>query len=435
MNKSISKRKQPIKTSFFYGWIIVVIGAIGIFFSGPGQTYSVSIFINHYVDNLGWSRAMVSSYYSIATLIAGFALPIVGQAIDKKGHRKLISSISVALGLACLWMSFVKTPIMLAFGFIFLRLLGQGSMSLLPETLIPLWFVDRRAQAISFMSLGKVFSSALLPPLNSWLIVNLGVNFTWRFWTILLVFFMAPLAWFLVVDKPEDISSKTDGKIALKRRMSDLKYQTETHASEASWTVKEAIKTKTFWVMLFCVMITPMIETGITFHMVSIIEEKGFSSIFAALLLSIIAIVQLPLTFLAGYVLDRVKVHHVKAVSFALYFLSIIMLLQSQSKFMLIIHAIIKGAFLAFDMVSTGVLWPNYFGIKHLGSIRSITMTAIVIGSSLGPLPFGFAYDFFGGYREILLIMMIFPAIASLSCLFSPIPKKPEKLEKVDKSE
>ncbi|SCY79727.1 hypothetical protein SAMN03080606_02530 [Alkaliphilus peptidifermentans DSM 18978] len=82
---------------------------------------------------------------------------------------------------------------------------------------------------------------------------------------------------------------------------------------------------------------------------------------------------------------------------------------------------------MAFDSVSTGVLWPNYFGRKNLGSIRGITMTAMVIGSSLGPLPFGYAYDVFGGYKEILLFMMIFPILGSLSSFVSPAPKDPIK--------
>jgi hypothetical protein len=43
-----------------------------------------------------------------------------------------------------------------------------------------------------------------------------------------------------------------------------------------------------------------------------------------------------------------------------------------------------------------GVVWANYFGRRYLGSIGSITMAASVIGSALGPIPFGWAYETFG---------------------------------------
>lgn len=51
-------------------------------------------------------------------------------------------------------------------------------------------------------------------------------------------------------------------------------------------------------------------------------------------------------------------------------------------------------------------------------------MTAVVIGSAFGPLPFGAAYDFFGGYQQILYIMMIFPFLGAITAMVSPIPKK-----------
>lgn len=429
MKNKITKEFKYIKTSFFYGWVIVIIGAMGIFFSGPGQTYSISIFINYYVDNLGWSRTLVSSYYSLATLIAGFALPTVGRAIDIKGHRKIITLISIMLGLVCLWMSFVTRPSMLIVGFVFLRLFGQGSMTLIPSTLIPLWFVNSRGKALSFMALGGVAGSALLPPINNWLISNMGVGFTWRVWMVLLIFVMAPFGWVFVRNRPEDIGCLPDGIVESNYPIEGFKHIIKIDFSEYSWTVKDALKTRSFWLMLFCITIPSMINTGITFHMVSIIDKKGFTSIFAAFILSLTAIVQLPLTFIAGHLLDKAKVHYVKSINFCVLLIAIILLLYGDSKKSLLIYGVLQGTFVAFDSVSTGVLWPNYYGIKNLGSIRSITMTAMVIASALGPLPFGYAYDYFGGYKEILLIMMIFPILGSLAAFFSPAPKEPNNLD------
>jgi MFS family permease len=78
---------------------------------------------------------------------------------------------------------------------------------------------------------------------------------------------------------------------------------------------------------------------------------------------------------------------------------------------------------MAFDGVSTGVLWPNYFGRKNLGSIRGFAMTTMVLGSALGPLPFGIAYDYFGGYNEIMIGILILPLLAIFASFFSPPPK------------
>lgn len=52
-----SATKLPFQSPFFYGWIIVGLSALTFFFSGPGQTYSVSVFIDSYIAEFSWSRS------------------------------------------------------------------------------------------------------------------------------------------------------------------------------------------------------------------------------------------------------------------------------------------------------------------------------------------------------------------------------------------
>ena len=416
------KKITNYKESIFYGWIIIAIAALILYFSGPGQTFSISIFINSYIKDHGWSRSLVSSLYSVATLTAGFILPVVGRKIDKNGHRKMIVLISSALGITCLWMSFVINPVMLFFGFIFLRLLGQGSMTLIPSTLVSQWFIKRRGFALSIMTLGGVLGSATFPILNNWLMKNTGIQFAWRVWALLLICLMAPLGWVLIRNKPEDIGLKPDGKVEVKNKEIDMHPSKRVLAGE-DWTVKEAMKTRAFWLMLFCMTIPSMINTGLTFHMVSIIEEKGFSAAFAAAMISIIAIIQLPLNFIAGFIVDRTKVHILKALNYLVLVAAMMIILYGKSSAILMTYGVFSAVFHAFDSVSTEVLWPNYYGRKYLGSIRSIATTAMVIGSSLGPMPFGYAYDIFGEYKQIILVMAVVPLLGSIAAFISPAPK------------
>ena len=420
MNEGLISESKPIKTPFYYGWIVLFIAALSYFFSGPGQTFSVSIFIDHYIAKFGWSRSLISSMYSIATLISGLILTGVGKYIDKLGHRKMIGIISIIFGLACFWMSIVFNPLMIFIGFFLLRLMGQGSMTLIPQTLIPHWFKQKRGLALSIMGIGVVLSSSLLPPVNNWLIKSYSLGFTWRFWGILLIFFMAPVGWFFVRNRPENIGLKPDG---IKEDDTNDSFSSRVHISNAPWTLKQAMTTRAFWFMIYCSVVPALVNTGLVFHMVSIITEKGFSSGFAAYILSITAMVRFPITFLAGYILDRAKVHVVRGLNFILLTGAIILLFQANSKITLIIYALIHGIYMAFSSVSNGVLWPNYFGRKNLGSIRGFAATAMVIGSSLGPLPFGMAYDIFGGYREVMLAILILPTLAIVASLLSPPPK------------
>lgn len=422
--EEVIQEARPIKTPFYYGWIVLIIAALSYFFSGPGQTYSISVFIDHYIDKFSWSRSLISSFYSIATLVSGLILTAVGRNIDKYGQRKMVSIVSIVFGLACIWMSFIFNQVMLFVGFLLLRLFGQGSMILIPQTLIPHWFKQKRGLALSIMGVGGVIGSSLLPPLNNWLINTSGLNFTWRFWGVLLIFFMAPVGWFFIRNRPENIGLKPDG---ITENDFSSRVTMRVYISEEPWTLKQAMRTRAFWLMIYCAVVPALVNTGLTFHMVSIINQKGFTSGFAAYILSISALVRFPLTFLAGYMLDKIRVYIVKGINFFLLAGAVLLLLQADSKITLIIYALVHGVFMAFDGVSTGVLWPNYFGRKCLGSISGFAMTAMVIGSSLGPLPFGLAYDIFGGYKEIMFAVLILPALAIIASLISPPPKYNKK--------
>lgn len=54
-----------------------------------------------------------------------------------------------------------------------------------------------------------------------------------------------------------------------------------------------------------------------------------------------------------------------------------------------------------------------------------------ISGNSGGPLPFGAAFDFFGGYAQVILVMMLFPALGSIVALLAPKPQKKQLLSKI----
>ena len=407
----------PFQPPFFYGWIIVVVGALSVFFSGPGQTYSVSVFLDSYIAEYGWSRSFVSSMYSIGTLGAGFALLIVGRQVDRRGHRFMMPVIAGLLALALVWMSVVISPWMLVFGFFLIRLLGQGSMTLLGSTLVPQWFERKRARAMSLMSVGGVLGAALLPPFNTWMIQNFGWRFGWRFWAVALVVVMVPAAIYLVRNRPESVGSVPDGV----PKAGD--HSADTYIAARSWTLNQAKRTRSFWLFLFCMFVPSMVNTGITFHIVSILGEKGISPTQSAFVLGLMAMVALPTTFFAGWVLDRFPVHKVVAIASFLQVLTMIWLLYIQAYGMAVAFGVVRGFIQGFESMNVNVFWPNYFGRKHLGSIRGFAMIFMVVGSAFGPLPFGVAFDLFGSYSQILWFMMLFPA-ASIWAASQAVPPK-----------
>jgi MFS family permease len=125
---STPRQSRLIKVSpIFYGWVVLMIGIIGQVMTSPGQTYAVSIYIEHFIADLGISRSLVSTLYTAGTLVASLALPMVGQQLDRIGSRRMFGIITLLFGAACVYMGFVQNAFMLFIGFVLLRMLGQGS--------------------------------------------------------------------------------------------------------------------------------------------------------------------------------------------------------------------------------------------------------------------------------------------------------------------
>lgn len=102
----------------FYGWIVMVAGSLGLVMTSPGQTYTVSIFIEYFIRDLSISRSAVSTLYSLGTLAGSLTLPLWGRQIDRHGSRKMVVIIAFLFGLACIYMGFVQNILMLGVGFI-----------------------------------------------------------------------------------------------------------------------------------------------------------------------------------------------------------------------------------------------------------------------------------------------------------------------------
>lgn len=408
---------------FNYGWMIVFVAALSYFFSAPGQTFFISGFIDIYVKDLNWDRTMVSSLYSIATLLSGLLIFSVGQVADRIGTKITMIAVGILLGLVCIWNSFNFSLVTLFIGFAFSRFLGQGSMTLLPSLVLPKWFIKKRAMSFSIMSIGGVIASTVIPIINASLFKMISWREVWRIWGILVWIIFVPITYFYLFNRPEDIGLLPDNEKKDHEHCRIMKFSDK----EEYFTPKEAMKTFAFWGMLYCQIILPLITTGLTFHLISIMESKNMTSGNAAMILSLLSMVSFPVTLISGKFMDGAKQYHVAAVISLIELAALLLLFFSNSLPMAIAFAVLHGTATGLQSVNNGVVWSNYFGTLYLGSIRGISMVGNVISSSIGPLPFSILFTKFGNYNAVLLLMMVLPVLGFLIALFSKKPTAPKR--------
>jgi sugar phosphate permease len=281
--------------------------------------------------------------------------------------------------------------------------------------------MSKKGRALSLVTLGGVFSSALLPPFNTWLIQSYGWQFGWWVWAILLLLVMTPLAIIFIRNTPEEFGLLPDNRNKL--------YEIDIASkNEPTWTLQEAISTRSFWLIIFCAMVPAAISTGLVFHQVSVMSHVGLSPESAALVLSMMAIVRIPVVLMVGPIADKVESRYLLALTMGLLLVSLIVLLFADSFLLASLYGLILGVRMGVQGVVLGVIWPDYYGRRNISSIRGVSKMADTVGTSLGPFFFGLAYDIFGNYLRILQISLVFPVLGVISALLATPPIKNENI-------
>ena len=420
-----SKTRPPVlryRPPFFYGWIVLFTAAWSAFFTGPGQTYSYAIFIDSFISEFAWSRTFVSLLYTMATLISGFLMSVIGRMVDRFGARRMCIGASLLLAFACLWCSFVLNPMMLFVGFFLGRFAGQGTLSLSADTLAPRWFIKRRALAIMLTGVGYALSNAVYPLLNNYLVNTFGWRNAFRGLAVSLCIVYIPVAFLFMVSSPEDMGLNPDGRTG-----KDNNLAGSSDGEEYSFTQGQAVRTWVFWGLSYCIFQLSLVNTGLTFHFISIMAERGYSNTFAAQVLSIKPLVGFAATVLVGLFLDRLRrPQFVLTAALVTQCSASVMLVFLSGTAMAYIFAVFSGVSEAVIILSVTVLRPFLFGRKYIGSVSGIMWVIIIVGSALGPLPIGAVYDILNGYREIVMMSAVLPVVGIVLSVFIRKPAIPK---------
>ena len=405
---------RTLGSRFFYGWAVLGVAALAIFASGPGQSHTFSIFDAPIGAELGISATAIASAYGGATLAAALALPLMGRLLDQIGPRRMLLMVGAAFGLACTAFSQVGGMAALAIGFAVLRFLGQGSLMLGGTNLVAHWFSRKRGFALSLMALGFSASMAVHPPLAQWLIEAVGWRSAWMWLGLITAVLLLPAVLLLAHDRPEELGLRPDGE--------RLPEGAAANGAIEGLTLHEALRTPAFYIVAAGSFSLSMLMTALHFFQASIFAAHGLGIEIAARAFPLSALVMVAAMPLIGRMLDRFPTHLVFAAGLVVMAATLITAALVRDLPSAIAYAVMFGVNNAVSMTFFGFLWPRFFGRRHLGSIQGTGQMIGVVGASLGPLPFGMAYDLFGSFNPALLGAAMLPLACAVLGLFLRAP-------------
>ena len=418
---------NPSKSPIFYGYVVLLIGTIGIWASIPGQTIGVSVFTDPVKDALGLSRNQFSNAYMIGTIVSSLIIGRAGIWFDRYGARYVAFFAAIVLALAVLFCSwsvqisnFFKqllnqdtwmVPfVIMTLLFFMLRFAGQGVLTMASRNMIMIWFDKNRGKVNAFSSVALSFGFSSSPLWINVLIESNGWQGAWQILAVgLLIFAFFVLQ--LYKNRPEEHGLVPDGVKTSK--VQDADPVTET----LQYTLPQAKATRAFWMYGLILAFNSFFITGLAFHVVSIFGSEGFSKDDAISIFlpgSVVAVtVSTVFNFLSDYL-------HLKLYLYLMIFGGLL-----ASVGLLFLPSVIGIPFLVggfglmggFFAVLNAIVWPRFFGRTHLGAITGKIMSFLILASALAPPLFSLCFSTFDSYRPLGylgLAFLVFLGIASI---------------------
>lgn len=356
-------------------------GMLHFFFSGPGQSFFLSLYTVYFLAATGVDQIGYTSLYMVATLTSSFVLPFLGKLLD----RILLRRFSVILGIVfagfCVFTSLVVHPAMLVFALVGLRLCGQGLMPLTGSTAITRYFDAERGQALALVNFGISFAEIAFPLLLVRLIEETSWQFSWLAVAAIIVVVFIPAVIRLV---PKDSPFQRNQEL-IANPESDRKPQSK------SLSRGEVLRQPAFYLLVLVYLFVPFYFTGIVINLDLIGDINGWEDKQLALALSLAGGARLVMNLLGGPLVDRFTATRTFSFLLLPVLISMIGIIFRTEVVWLYVFFMGLGISASLSSLTSSAMWAEIYGTGHFAAIRSIVTTCMQVSTAVAPLIVGWA--------------------------------------------
>lgn len=430
---------HPKKWPFFYGWVIIFSGTLGITMSIPGQTMGVSTFTDSLIDVLGMTRNQLSFAYMCGTLLSASMLTWVGRKYDQYGARPVAMLSAIGLGIVLIYLSQVdviqkllhanQNSVVINFsimflGFFALRFSGQGALTMVSRNMMMKWFEARRGFAMGFSSVATSLSFSSAPVFFELLINKYNWDGAWVALAIITGVLFPLFVLIFFRDDPLKSGLEPDGGAIVKKNNKVNRFPVVR-----DFTLGEAQKTIGFWVFSLMLAMQALYWTGFTFNIVSLFESAGYERQIAVSIFLPSSVIAVLVTLSVSSLSDYIKLKYLLYIMGLSSFLALIGMIYL-GKWDVMFYVLITGNGIMMGLYSVilSVTWPRFFGKTNLGAISGRAITFVVVGSAIGPLLFSFSLEVFGSYSAAGWVCLTLFAVLTIGSRWANNPQ--EKLQR-----
>ena len=378
----MSSIRPPSPTS--HAWLLLG-GAFLTFSISASLMHAYTVFLLAFIEEFGWTRAQSSIAYSVSQAMSGVSSPLVGWLVDKLGSRRMVLMGGTLLTLGLLASAYATSLWQVVFLYGFIMTLGSNSLGMVVFVpMISRHFVRSRGLAVSILQSANGFGRAFSAPVAQIMISGLGWRTAYLWEAGFMAVLVIPLA--AIFRRTEVAGGRGGSGGAILRH----------------WTLREAIRTRAFWLLFTVYLLTGVGSFLVSLHQLAFAVGIGFDRQYAAGVLGMGAFFSLPGIILTGTMSDYVGREVSAMFTYGVSILGVV--------FALFIHSPDQHLLLWLHACFFGLTWgargpaitakaADLFPGPQLGSILGVISVGTGLGAALGSWSAGWIFDFSGSYK------------------------------------
>jgi sugar phosphate permease len=373
--------------------------------------YGLPFFYDFMVRDLAFfegSRGMVTSGNAFGKILVGplFGF-LAGWIIDRFGPRRLMLTGILMGGFAVIGLSQMTALWMFYFFYLF-NALGYVCGGPLPnQVLLSRWFDKSRGKAMGFAYIGIGVGGMIVPQLARWLEGRLGWHTALMTLGVLMMLIALPMAWF-VKEAPEGYADRK---------------------AEPPTPISHILKQPAFYLLAIGSMCSIGAVGGTNQHLKLFMGlDLKYSQATAANVISLVLASSIIGRLLMGWLADRFPKKYVMLLIYTLVSLAIPLLYFVSAPGVIYIFAIVFGIAFGGDYMIIPLMAAELFGLKVMGRVMGIILTADGLAEALAPMLVGYLYDQSKNYVNGFAALIGLAVIGAIAIAMLPrkISSQPE---------
>ena len=366
-----------------------------------GQTFFISLFLLHFEDAFRVGKSEFGLVYAVATLLSALMLPSFGARIDGADLRRYTAATLAGLALSAVLVALSVNVWMLAAGLLGLRLLGQGILGHISQTVMAREFGFNRGKALGVAGIGYPLGEALLPVACAVLLRFVHWRGSWLLAGLITAFVLLPAA-LRLLPKPSarDASERQDAAGA-----------GEEPSRLDLW------RDRRFYFVLPSVLVLPFVLTGLFLYQTVLAQSKGWAVEWIAAAFSVFALVRALTSLAIGPIIDRFSASRLLPLYLMPLSAGLGVVIVGSSPLTAFAYTVLAGVTAGGSGSIASAVWAELYGAENVGRARSLAASFAAFATAASPALMGWLFQFGVRIEQMMAgaaLMIIIAGVASI---------------------